>query len=95
MVVHIDKVKHCMGTTPASWLGIEDFQVIPSALEPDALPLMFGGVDRSSPDNVDPRIISRPKRNAAIPARFLSRIYAVPNVVVISHIVGSQQYSCK
>jgi len=21
MVVHVDKVKHCMGTTPASWLG--------------------------------------------------------------------------
>jgi len=25
MVVHVDKIKHCMGTTPVSWLGIKDY----------------------------------------------------------------------
>jgi len=49
MVVHIDKIKHCTGITPASWLGTDNYQVLPSALKPDALPIMFGGVDRSSP----------------------------------------------
>jgi len=78
-----------MGTTPASWLGNDNYHVIPPVLEPDALPLMFGGF----PDDVDPRIASKPKRNAAVPGRFLSQIYAVPNVVMMSHIVCSQQHS--
>jgi len=71
MVVHVDKVKHCMGTTPVSWLDTDNYQVIPLALEPDALPILFGGVDRSSTDDIDPNVVMRPKRNAAIPARFL------------------------
>jgi len=65
-----------MGTTPVSWLGNDNYQVIPLTLEPDALPILFGGVDRSSPGDVDYNVITRPKRNAEIPARFLCKIYA-------------------
>jgi len=68
MVVHVDKVKHCMGTNPVSWLNTDNYQVIPLALEPDALPILFEGVDRSSPDDVDLNVVTRPKRNAAVPA---------------------------
>jgi len=40
---------------------------------------MFGGVDRSALDDIGPNVVARPKRNAAIPARFINRIYAVSN----------------
>jgi len=89
MVVHVDKIKHCTGTTPASWLGIDDYQVLPSGLEPDALPNMFGGVDRSSPCDTDTGLATRPKKNAAIPARFLSHVFAVPIDVCLSHSLVS------
>jgi len=42
---------------------------------------MFGGIDRggisTSVDDVETNVVVRPKRNAGVPARFLSRIYAV------------------
>jgi len=94
MVVHVNKIKHCMGTTPASWLDIDNHQVLPPALEPDALTLMFGGVDRSSPDDIDPNVIARPKRNAAIPARFLCQIYPIPYNVSTTHVIDNQRCDC-
>jgi len=45
MVVHVDKVKHCTGDSPVSWLGNNDYNVVPPNLETDALPIMFGDVD--------------------------------------------------
>jgi len=81
MVVHVDKVKQCMGETPVSWLGAEHYNVIPVMLETDVLTNMFGGVDRSgvstSADDVETNVSARPKRNAGVPARFLSRVYVV------------------
>jgi len=78
MVVHVDKVKQCMGKTPVSWLGTQTYSVSPTIMEPDVLPIMFGRVDRggvsTSADIVEPNAIVRPKRNAGVPARFLSRI---------------------
>jgi len=47
MVVHLDKVKQCLGETPMSWLGSENYNIVPTAMEPGVLPNMFGGVDRS------------------------------------------------
>jgi len=94
MVVHVDKVKHCMGTTPVSWLGTDNYQVIPLALEPDVLPILFGGIDRSSADDVDSNVVMRPKRNAAVPARFLCQIYAVPNTVSTSCLLNKQCCNC-
>jgi len=80
MVVHVDKVKHCTGTTPVSWLGTDNYNIVPVVLELDALPNMFGGVDRSgeilSADETNMNIIGRPKRNAGVPLRFLCQIYA-------------------
>jgi len=86
--------KHCTETTPASWLGIDSYQVLPSPLEPDALPLMFGGVNRNSPDDVDPNLVARPRRNAAMPARYLCRIYAVPNDMLAIHVINRQRCDC-
>jgi len=81
MVVNVDKVKQCMGETPATWLGTPTDKVIPSVVGTDVFPIMFGDVDRTgvstSIDDVEPNVIVRPKRNAGVPARFLSRIYAV------------------
>jgi len=81
MVVHVDKVKQCMGKTLTSWLGKESDNVLPAAMEPDVLPNMFGGVNRGGVDTFNDdgeiNVIVRPKRNAGVPARFLSRIYAV------------------
>jgi len=81
MVVHVDKVKQCMGETPVSWIGTQTHSVIPTIMETDVLPIMFGEVDRggvsTSADDIEPNIIVRPKRNAEVPAHFLSRIYAV------------------
>jgi len=81
MVVHVDKVKQCLWETPTSWLGSESYNVIPNTLEPDVLSNMFGGVDRggvsTSNDDVELSVVVRPKRNAGMPARFLSRVYAV------------------
>jgi len=81
MFVHVDKVKHCTGTTPVSWLGTDSYNVIPPVLESDVLPYMFGDVDRTGPlasaDDTNPTVILRPKGNAGMPARFLCRIYAL------------------
>jgi len=78
MVVHVDKVKHCTGDTPVSWLGKDDYNVVPPILETDALPIMFGDVDRntshSSDDEMRRDLVVRPLRNAAKPARYLNRI---------------------
>jgi len=75
MVVHVDKVKHCTGTTPVSWLGVDNYNVVPVNLEPDVLTNLFGGVDRSggasSTDDTNTTVIERPRRNAGVPARFL------------------------
>jgi len=72
MVVHVDKVKHCTGTTPVSWLGMDNCNVVRVTLEPDVLTNMFGGVDRSggvsSADDTNTTVIRRPRRNAGIPA---------------------------
>jgi len=80
MVVHVHKVKHCTGTTTASWLGTDSYNIVQAALEPDVLTNMFGGVDRtgllSSADDMNTTVIWRPKRNGGVPARFLCRIYA-------------------
>jgi len=69
-----------MGTTPASWLGTDNYNVVPNNLEPDLLPNMFGGEDKtgllSSADDMNTTFIVRPKRNAGVPARFLCQIYA-------------------
>jgi len=46
MVVHVNKVKLCLGETPTPWLDIEFYNVIPNTLEPDVLSNIFGGVDR-------------------------------------------------
>jgi len=94
MVAHIDKIKHCMGTTPLSRLGIDNYQVLPPALEPDALTLMFGGVDRSSPEDIELNVTARPKRNAAMPTRFLCRIYAVPYDVSHTRVLDNQCCDC-
>jgi len=81
IVVHVDKVKQCMGKTPVSCLDTQTYSVIPNIVESDVLPIIFGEVDRggvsTSADDVEPNVIVRPKRNAGIPARFLSPIYAV------------------
>jgi len=81
MVVHVDKFKQCMGEKPVFWLDTQTYSVIPTVVEPDVLPIMFGEVDRggvsTSADYVEPNVIVRPKRNAGVPARFLSRIYAL------------------
>jgi len=80
MVVYIDKVKGCMAETPTSWLCVDSYNVIPPMLEPEVLTKMFGNTDRggilTSADDVDTTLIERPKRNAGVPARFLSRVYA-------------------
>jgi len=80
MVVHVDKVKHCTGTTPVSWLGTDTHHVIPVDVEHDVIANMFGGVDRAgglfSTDDTSVAVIGRPKRNAGVPAWFLCRIYA-------------------
>jgi len=94
MVVYVDRIKHCMRTTPTSSLGTDNYQIIPIALEPDVLPIMFGGVDRSSPGDIAPNAVARPKRSTAIPARFLSRIYAVPINVYIPHDIYRQRCDC-
>jgi len=79
MVVYVDKVKHCMGETPTSWLSRDDYNILPTTLEPDVLKKMFGDTDRggisTSGDDVDATVIERPKRTAGVPARFLSRVY--------------------
>jgi len=75
MVVHVDKVKQCIGETPVSWLGDDHYNVIPVMLETDVLTIMFGGVDRNgvstSADDVETNVIVGPKWNAGVPARFL------------------------
>jgi len=74
MVVHVDKVKQCLGETPMSWLGIESYTVLSAAMEPDVLLNMFVGVDRSgvstSNDDVEIIVVVRPKLNAGVPALF-------------------------
>jgi len=50
-------------------------------MEADALPIMVGDVERNPPNSSDDKMhggaIKRPKRNAAVPAHYLCRIYAV------------------
>jgi len=79
MVIHVDKVKHCTRTTPASLLGTDDYNIVPAAFELDVLTNMFGGVDRtgvlSSAYDTNTTVIGRPKRNGGVPAQFLCRIY--------------------
>jgi len=67
--------------TPASWIGRNNYNVVPATIEPDVLLNMFGGVDRNLPCPIDNdiNVIARPKRNAATPAWYLCLIYAVPN----------------
>jgi len=81
IVVHVDKVKQCLGKTPISWLGTEPYNVIPNAMEPDVLSNMFLSVNRggisTSVNNIETNVTKRLKRNTCVPARFLSRIYAV------------------
>jgi len=100
MVVHVDKVKHCTGDTPVSWLGNDDYNVVLPNLETDALPIMFGDVDRnashSSDDEMQRDVGARPRRNAAIPARYLNRIYVVPiNVLTIKTVCARVNTDCK
>jgi len=80
VVVHVDKVKQCTGTTPASWLGTDNYNIVPATLHPDLLTNLFGGVDRtgllSSTDDMNTTVLVRPKKNAGVPARFQCRIYA-------------------
>jgi len=80
MVVYIDKVKQCMSETPVSWLSGDEYNVLPTTLEPDVLTNMFEGANRggllTSGDDVVTAVIERPKRKAGVPARFLLRVYA-------------------
>jgi len=80
VVIHVDKVKHCTGTIPVSWLGTDNYKIVPATLDPNVLTNMFGGVDKtgllSSADDMNTTVIGRPKKNAGVPARFLCRIYA-------------------
>jgi len=91
MVVHVDKVKHCTGDNPVSWLGNDNYNVLPPNLENDALPIMFGNVDRnashSSHDELRRDAGVRPRRNAVIPARYLNRVNAVPITILTDEIV--------
>jgi len=90
MVVHVDKVKHCTVDTPVSWLGGDDYHVIPPILEADALPIMFGDVDRNAGDSADDntrrRMSTRPQRKTAVLARYLNRIYVVSMNVLSDEI---------
>jgi len=88
MVVQVDKVKHCTGITPASWLNSDTYHVVPSVFEPDALSIKFGEVDRSSPEDTNPDIIARPKRNTGVPARLLCRVYAIPNFTSHNNVIS-------
>jgi len=53
MIVHVDKVKHCTGVTHLSWLGKDDYNVVPPVLEADTLPTMFGDMDQNAPNSSD------------------------------------------
>jgi len=86
MVVHVDKVKRCMGDTPVSWMGTGERDTTLGALEDDRVLVPLFVEDpyvRTADiinDNDDGGVLSvmvRPKRNAPMPARYLSRIYAV------------------
>jgi len=78
MVVHVDKVKQCMGETPVSWLGTLTYNVIPITVESDVLPIMFGEVDwggvSTSADDVEPNVIVRSKRTGAVFIAYLCRV---------------------
>jgi len=93
MVVHVDKIKHCTGDTPVSWLGNDNYNVIRPNLENDVLPIMFGNVDRnvshSSDEELQRDVGVRPRRNAAIPARYLKRVYAVPITILTDEIANT------
>jgi len=90
MVVHVDKVKHCTGTTPVSWLGTDGYNIVPSVMEPDVLSNMFGGIDRSvlpsSADDTNPTVVVRPSTNAGVPARYLCHIHASYDVVSVKNM---------
>jgi len=86
MVVHVDKVKRCMGDTPVSWLGTseadttlgvsEDEQVFVPLFVEDPYVRTADIVNDNDKGCVLP-VSVRPKRNAPIPARHLNRVYAV------------------
>jgi len=92
MVLHVDKVKHCTGDAPVSWLENDNYNIIPPNLETDALPIMFGDVDRnashSSEDELRRGVVVRLRRNAAIPSRYLNKVYAVPINVLTNEVVS-------
>jgi len=65
-----------------SWLGNSVDGILPTVVEGDAIPLLFGDVDRSEiqerVEEGEAGTVARPRRNASMPARYLNRIYAVP-----------------
>jgi len=98
MVVHADKVKRYMGDTPVSWLEDSVDSIIPEVVEGDAIPLLFGDVDRSV---IQERVgdgkdgtVARPRRNASMPARYLRRIYAVSLVTEATTLRSKWKSKC-
>jgi len=86
MVVHVDKVKKCIGDTPVSWMGTGERDTTLGALENNEVlvPLFVeepyvrtADIINDNDDGGVVPILVRPKKNAPIPARYLSRIYAV------------------
>jgi len=86
MVVHVDKVKRCMGDTPLFWLGTGEADTTLGILgkEQVLVPLFVEDPYLRTADIVNDNdggyvlpVLVRPKRNALIPARYLNRVYAV------------------
>jgi len=85
MIVHVDKVKRCMGDTLVSWLGtgerdntlgvLEDDQELVPLFVEDPYVRTADIINDNDDGGVLPLLV-RPKRNAPIPARYLSQIYA-------------------
>jgi len=85
-IVHVDKVKKCMGETPVSWMDTGERDTTLGILEDDGVlvPLFVENPYVRNADivndNDDGGVITisvRPKKNAPMPARYLSRVYAV------------------
>jgi len=86
MIVHVDKVKRCMGDTPLSWLGTGEVDTTLGGLKDEqALVPLFVEDPYDRPATVVEDddgggampMLARPKRNAPVPARYLSRVYAM------------------
>jgi len=85
MIVHVDKVKKCMGDTPVSWMGTDEKDTTLGTMEGDEVliplfaecPYTRNADKINDNDNGDvvPKA-GRPKRNAPMPARYMSRINA-------------------